>query len=144
MILLSDMYYEDFENFIDFVDDSELYIIARDLYKKEFEEFCKDEEFPEGTTEKGKFVTFVEETLIDAEQETLTEILEMFAKRRGWKATICDAYMRSDGYHWVLKIFQVTPHSKEDLVELFEVFAENNDVALPEVFVDGAMDKLGL
>jgi len=139
-------YPESFTSFIE--EDHYMREIAKELYADEFNEYC--EEFKEeiakanGTLDQT-FIHFVSECLDDNDVDRFYEVLEVFARKRKYKAFVIDCYMDDHADYWTLLIHQIVPLDKRDLLDLVEVYMQEigSDNTLAEVVLEKMLPEEG-
>lgn len=125
MLTVQSAYSWTMESVNEFLEDPELRMVAKKLYKEDFTEYCNSmqEELKDLSADE-QFQEFIDECLGESDHETFLELLDAFAKERNLKAYYCDAYINSNDDYWTLCITKVVPLSQEDIQELIEVYLE--------------------
>jgi len=131
------------ESVSDFItEDHYMRELAEELYAKEFKAYC--EEFKEENKKSNEtldqiFMNFVEDYLDDNDVDTFYEVIELFAKKKGYKATLVDwTSDDNSGGCYTIHLSQLCDISKDDLTEIVTVYMEEqgSESALAEVVIE--------
>jgi hypothetical protein len=114
-----------------------LLTITKELYKKEFKKWLAMDQLKEGEPET--FKDYIDEVL-EYEQEYAIEILEAFAKKKGYKAVILDAHVKENEDWWTITIDQLAMDNKNDLQEIIEAYMDSK--GMPSNLSELVIDKL--
>lgn len=125
MLNIRNVYSWTMESVNEFLEDPELRMVAKKLYKEDFTKYCNSmqEELKDLSADE-QFQEFIDECLGESDQETFLGLLDAFAKERNLKAYYCDAYIINGDDYWTLYITKVLPLNKKDIQELVEVYLE--------------------
>lgn len=144
-MILRNLFVWKVSNLNEFLEDAVLLATTERAYEKIFEEYCMlHKEYLEGMTQEEKFVDFIDEYLGGNEFDAFQIIMEEFAKSQGHKACVCESTYDDNGDYYELSINQIVPESKEDILELVNVYMkEQHQEELIEIVEQGILNKLG-
>ena len=122
-----------FNMFLD--EEPEFRRIFEEIHRESIDQYIKEFQ-PAG--EQLKTMDYISECIDAYDYDNYVEILEAYAKEKGWKCCIYEAYMESDLLFY--SIIQVVPQTKEDLQEMVEGYLEHN--GMPANMAELIVDKI--
>jgi len=113
--------------------------IAEEVFKEDYLEYLAENRnslIQEKVPKEKWFMQFAEDWLDDDMYGTLETIGEGVAKKEKVEAYTIWVDFDDVSCIYTLDILIVTPESKEDLMELINVYLQQQNIALPEVVLD--------
>ena len=132
------------ETIWDILEKEEMRDLAKEIFKPNFEQY-KEEHigYAEGEdnlsceTEDEVFNQYVEDWLINQEQESIQILITAAQRKQGNESTVVSIVWNRN--HYNITVYQVVPESKDDLSELIHTYLKNTN---KEEFTEVIMDKI--